>query len=221
MLEDAQAWRFLQDEYIPRARARFPDEPRWRLAAARALAATKEPAPLVWPGDKGRPDALRNREVTVPADLSKLADAERAFVPLVSTPEVAGEAELYLGYLELRRRQWVTALAHFDRARPMVAGPLLPAVTDYFAGWVNERSGRRLDAIAAYRRAHALEPHMRNLSTLLAAQLFLVGQRTEAYQLLEVNLPVSPDPIDLLVLYQHGDGWMMPDLIHRMREALR
>ena len=108
-----------------------------------------------------------------------------------------------------------------ERARPELSERFLAAVADYFSGWALEQMGRRDDAIAAYRRALSASPHSRNVSTLLAAQLFLANERTEAYAVLDAAFKVEPEPIDLVVQFERGDGRFVSEYVARLREALR
>lgn len=204
--------------HLVHARRRLPDEPRWRLAEAIARAALL----YVHGRSGGRPDLLRNREATNAGDERKLLDAERAFEPLVAVAGLAGEAELRIAQLELRRRQWSSALAHLDRARPLVDGQaLLPAATDFFAGWAFEQLGRNADAVAAYRRAHEREPRLRQVATLFAGQLFVAHERAEAYAVLSQAFATEPEPLDIVAELERGDGRFLPEYIRRLREALR
>jgi tetratricopeptide (TPR) repeat protein len=206
------------DGHLMHARQRLPDEPRWRLADAMARTAID----FVPGRPGGRPDLLRNREATNASDDKKLLAAERSFEPLVNVTGIAGEAELRIAQLELRRRQWSSALAHLDRARPLVAGQeVLPAATDYFAGWAYEHLNRPEDAIAAYRRALDREPMLRQPATLLAAQLFLVHEPSDAHAILLGAFAASPEPHDLGLQIEHADGRLMPGYIRQLREALR
>jgi tetratricopeptide (TPR) repeat protein len=247
MFEDAREWRALVgaggkppkpprqptamardiiEGHLTHARARFPDEPRWRLAEVVARAG-RDVSPVgvalasasVVIAPAGRPGVLNNRSAGArSADL--IPQAVRDFEALARDPAFAGEAEVHLGYLELRRQQWAPALAHLDRARSRVTEPFLLAVTDYLTGWIDERLKRPDDAIAAYRRAHDLTPRMRDLSTLFAAQLFQTNQRPEAYAVLDA-LNADPALFDLLPMFERGDARLVPEFIRHMREALR
>jgi hypothetical protein len=212
---DSPTSREILEGHLTHARARFPGMPRWRLADAVARAGL-DLAPF---NDLQRPDVLRD---TPPARAAgDVARAERRFEALLDDPSLVGEAELHLGYLELRRRQWSTALAHLSRAREATADTFLLAVDDYFAGWVHEQLGRPADAVAAYRRANALAPGMRNLSTLLAAQLFVIGDRAEAYSVLEAGFKAEQPNFDLLTIFDRGDAHLVAADLVLLRDAIR
>ena len=147
--------------------------------------------------------------------------AIRAFTPLLGDASLAGEVELRLGYLELRRRTWSAALTRFDAARSKTTEPALRATADYFAGWAFEQRERTDEAIAAYRRALAITPTMRNLATRLSALLYLRNERAEAYSVLDLALNARPAPLDLMVVMERADARFVPEWLASIREALR
>jgi tetratricopeptide (TPR) repeat protein len=216
LTEDGHAWYRLQDEILPPARRRLPDEPRVRLAEV--LARTSLELGELRPGYFQDRDILRNEPL---AAAGPVPGAIRAFTPLLADASLAGEVELRIGYLELRRRTWSAALTRFEAARSKTTEPALRATADYFAGWVFEQRERPDDAIAAYRRALAITPTMRNLATRLSALLYLRNERTEAYSVLDLALNARPSPLDLMVAMERADARFVPEWLAAIREALR
>ena len=213
--EDGHAWNRLQHAVLPRVRKLFSDEPRYRLADA--LARTNaDLGPLRYHSNVA---ALRDEPQ--PGATGKIARAITAFTSLLDDPALAGEIELRIGYLELRRRQWAAAIRRFDAARLKATEPVLRATADYFAGWVHEQLAQPEMAIRAYRRAHAITPMMRNLTTRLSALLFLRGERDEAYALLDPALNLRPVPTDLLLVFERADARFVPEWMAAIRKALR
>ncbi len=204
------------DGHIAHARTRVPDEPRWQLDDVVARS-SRDIGPN-W--NSGRIDLLHADKLPA-GKADAVSRAEKSFSALTTNAALAGEAELHLGYLALERNSWTTALTHFDLARTQLSEPIMLAVTDYFAGWVDEHLGRRADAIATYRRAYALAPKMRNLATLLAADLFLTPDRAEAYPMLDNAFSANPPPLDLLTIFRRGDARLVNEYRARMQEALR
>jgi tetratricopeptide (TPR) repeat protein len=217
LAEDGHGWHRLLHEILPQARKRWPDEPRVRLAEV--LARTN----LQLPPLRGLPyrrDILRN-EPAGSAVTRPIAAAIRTFAPLLSDASLAGEVELRIGYLELRRKNWPAALTRFDAARLKASEPALHAAADYFAGWVHEQLDRPDDAIEAYRRALAITPTMRNLATRLSALLYLQNQRGDAYLILDRALNARPAPMDLVAVMERADARFVPEWLASVREALR
>jgi len=215
--EDGHAWHWLQDDIVPPARKRLPSEPRVRLADVLARTNQSVGALRTNAYPARRTDALHIERI--PTD--EIPGAIRTFEPLLNDAALAGEVELRIGYLELRRSKWPAAIARFDAAREKTAEPVLRAVTDYFAGWIYEQQGQPADAITAYRRAHAITPQMRNLSMRLSSLLFQRNEREEAYDILDRALNASEMPMDLLVILERADARFVPDWFASVREALK
>jgi tetratricopeptide (TPR) repeat protein len=220
--------REIADGHLKHARLRLPGDPRWELADVRArmqdvlglqvAAATGPPARGLF--FDGRFDVLRHAEQAVRGvNTGKLNDLERDLRRLVDVEAVSADAGVQLGYLRLLRREWKDALAHFDRAAARTRDKFLTTAIDYFRGWIFERTDRPADAIAAYQRAYANAPDDQNLSSLLAAQLFLVNRRQEAAEILDAIWRTVPS--DLVLQFEGGDARFAGEYVRQMREALR
>jgi tetratricopeptide (TPR) repeat protein len=151
----------------------------------------------------------------------KIGTAVTAFTRLLDDPDLAGEVELRIGYLELRRKQWAAALSRFEAGRLQSVDPVVRATADYFAGWVHEQLGQTQNAIVAYRRAHAITPLMRNLTTRLSALLFVRGDRHEAFELLDGAVHARPAPLDLMLEFERADARFVPAQLVSIRKALQ
>ena len=215
--EDGRAWQRVHDDIVPHARKRLGADPRLRLAEV--LARTNRDLGALRHGQFAfrRHDVLRVERVSA----GDIPPAIRAFEPLLADATLAGEVELRIGYLELRRNQWSAALTRFDAARAKTNEPVLRVAADYFAGWVYEQQERPDDAIAAYRRALAIAPTMRNLSTRLSALLYLRNERAEAYAILDRALNARPTPTDPLVMVERADARFVPDRLASVRKELQ
>jgi hypothetical protein len=216
-LADGSAWTAMLD-VLPAIERRLPDDPRVKLS--RVLAETsRRLGSLRAPGSR-RNDLLSDDGLGTSVT-RHIPGVLREFEGLLDVPEIAGEVRIRLAYLEMRRGRWKAALAHLERAHPLSTDPTLLATTEFFSGWIHERLGNPQAAIDAYRRAHAIVPKMRNLSTSLAKLLFLRHERADAYAILDTALNAQPSPQDLLVSLERGDARFVPDLLARARQAWR
>jgi tetratricopeptide (TPR) repeat protein len=238
VLEDGHLWRALSggstDDrsaarrelaggHLAHARERVPDEPRWRLAdlvVQEAINMTRGAGEGPGPAPLTRAHVLPDEPLPATAR-GRMSELEGEFAELARQPPLAGEAEVHLGYLAMRARRWDAALAHFDRARASTREPFLLVTASYLSGWIQEQLGHASEALAAYRRANALAPGQRNLSTRLAAQLFLSGERVEAYRILDDALKTPRPPEDVYDMFKRGDERLVPEYLAHLHEALR
>ena len=220
--EEARSWRRLQAEILPLAQKRLPNEPRVRLAGVVARTTIALGTLRVTTGLIHRNDLLRDEPRSTQWSHWKreLPKAVREFEPVLTDPQLGSEAHLRTGYLYLRLREWPEAIRHLDSARISAREPFLVAAANYFAGFVYELDKKPADAIASYRRAIEMAPGMRNLSTRLAALLYLRNERTEAYTLLEAAHK-TPAPVDLLVALDSGDSRFVPGWLEEIRRAIK
>lgn len=220
LAQDGHAWNRLEHAIVPHFRKVLGDDSRLRLSDVLSRT-NSDLGPLRnQPGPGSRGAVLRD-EQQLGGTAGRIAKAIAAFQPLLDDPAVAGEVELRIGYLELRRRQWRAALGRFDAARLKSTEPTLRAIADYFAGWVHEQQNQPDEAVVAYRRAHAITPLMRNLTMRLAALLFLGGERTEAYALLDRALNARPAPTDLIFVLERADARFVPESLAAIRKAIQ
>ena len=217
--EDAEAWRALHTDVLPLARRRLPDEPRVRLATVLASANVDLGSLRRYWIENLNPTKLR--EERLPSSVTRrIPGAIRSFEVLLTDASLAGEVELRVGYLELRRRSWSEAVKRFEAARTKTADSLLQATAHYLEGWVHEQRGDPDRAIAAYRQALSVTPTMRNLATRLSALLFLRDERTEAYAILDRAVNARPVPIDLLESLECGDSRFVAEWLATVRQGL-
>jgi len=217
VMEDGHAWHAVL-EVLPAAVSRLPGEPRLRLA--RVLARTNIDLGDLRLSSTTRPDLLADDNL--PSGTTRhIPDAIKLLETVADVPALSGEVMLRTAYLEIRRRRWPDALIRLDRAIPLLSEPALLATAHYFVGWIQERAGKTDDAIVAYRRAHAITPTMRNLSTSLAALLYMRNEREEAYTILDRALNAVSPPDDLLYMLEHADARFVPAHFQAARERLR
>ena len=167
--------------------------------------------------------------------VDRLPALQARYEDLARHPALRGDALLHLAFLRMRLEAWNEALAHLDAALRVSREPMVIGMSHHFRGWIFEQTGRRDDAIEAYRAALAVAPLARSTSILLAAQLGQTGRQEEAYEVLDAALKARPAPdrgwapeplprdapADLWPLYQRGDALMLRAYLERLREALR
>jgi tetratricopeptide (TPR) repeat protein len=215
VLQKAAHWRQVLAS-VTRARAQAPG-PRWRLVETLARTDGYVAPPASVPG--ARFDVLRaDARPPSPGDASR---AIREFDALRDDPTLSAEADVRAGLLHVRRRAWDEALRRFELAVGTTSDPFLIATAHYLSGWSYERLKQSDQAIAAYQRALAIEPAMRNVATLLATQLFLSDRRDDAYPILARALDARTAPPDLLATLERGDARFVPGYLDAMRRALR
>ena len=216
--------------HLVEATRRLGSLPQLRLADAVTLAATLTDAtrrptvggasvsPWVW----GRYDVLRELEqASSSMNRGRFEDVERALVALLPESSLEAEVALRIGQLRMLRRDWNEALRWIDRATRTTQDPVVLATSDYFRGWILERTSRPAEALAAYRAAHRRFDRSPNLNTLLARQLMLAGERTEAARVLESSMQEKFDHgwSDLWLLLVEGDARHAHRYARLMREA--
>jgi tetratricopeptide (TPR) repeat protein len=185
-----------------RARGRFPDEDRWVLA--RALA-RELPS---WP-------QVRDGRMFSASGGSRLFGYEDA----VARVSVKGEAELRIGYFELRSGRPNAALKDFEQ----VGNPTDPALRYWlglFQGQALEQVSRETDAVAAYRRAFDAAPFAQSAALALAAALAADHRAPEAAALTERTLTIRPVPFDPWAIYTLPDIRFWPRATAELRSAV-
>jgi len=221
--------------------ARFPEEPRFRLAEAEfaeigvpffaftpsfrrfAEAHAKDHVREDGPWEELGPLFLRNQAATLLADALKLSEARRAFLGIQDSPGLRPEVELHLGYLESGAMNWASALQHFARVNELTDDPYLLYLSYYFVGLTRHRMTDHAAAAAAFQRALNTVPRARSAATQLAAELLLSDRADDfdrAYAVLQ-SAYTPPVPRDPWRLYQRGDARLWEAYMARLRAALR
>jgi hypothetical protein len=225
-------------DHLSHARKRFPADPRWQLAEALALEAEAWPVPWrVAPSnlDDGLQAAAKRVQRARDARLKASREDEAAFHTLRSihlldqsadrwrtlqgNPQIGAEADLRLGYVQMRLGRRTQALASFRRVETST-DPDLVYLARLFAGWTQDEADAGDSAIAAYRAALVVLPMTPSAAVPLAARLRLSGEREEAARLVE-QLATAPASRDPWRLFGRGDYRRWPDLLNDLRASLR
>jgi tetratricopeptide (TPR) repeat protein len=216
--------------YLADARRRFPDNPYFVLAEVVAVeVAATLPADAGALSRAGRaPGFDRIAADVFDTDAERasprargLDQAARLLAPLTSNADVASEAHLRLGYIDLRFGRRASALDHFGHVNPDDADRGVVYLGHLFAGWVLAGDGRVDEAAAAYRAALAVIPHGRAATTLLTSLMLMNNKLDEAEQLSNEFLVTPPADNDPWWDYLAGDYRHYRALIGRLRDAIR
>ena len=234
---------------LQKARARFPGEPRFRLAEVEANEATTTRCDFRFCFDEETPavlDDLRRRAAlparqdsssgSLEAAMNVRETAVRNLATFAHLPEVAAEfarlanddrlraeADVHIGYSAIRVARYDAALAPLATAAALPTDQHVAYLAEYLTGRALEGQGRRNEAIDAYRRALAIVPNARSATVLLAAQQLLSASgadRADAYQLLDPQ-PATVTPHDPWADYWRGDARLYEAYLAQLREALR
>ncbi len=180
-----------QDEirHLEHVRARFPDERRFMLAEAIA------------------------RDQVLPEE------AMLGYRSLVDDLDLAGEAEMRIGALHLRRNRTADALQAFARAERLTRDPYVIHLAQVYRGQILARQNRDAAAIDAFRRALAAKPGAQSASVMLAELLIKSGRRLEAQEVMAASLAATPAG-DPFLEHMHGDDRFWPELLTRLRREI-
>lgn len=204
-------------DLLGRARERFPDEQRFRLAAVYDEEANRTlnwgvflaEVPLRGPDRVvARDPAMWHRIVDRYDELARENDSIR------------GEAFLRGGLIALRLGDDTGAIDRWKRAETSTADDAIVYLSRLFAGKALERLDRPSDAESSYRSALQILPHVQSASASLGLLLFLRGDRPEAAALVQAAVSRVPAD-DPWRSYNYGDWRLWPTFIKHLREALR
>jgi hypothetical protein len=172
--------------------ARFPDEPRFRLA------------------------------IGIAEESHNQVRATEVFKQLADDIDVGGEATLRLGVLAWRRRALDEALQAFTRVEAKTRDPWVLYYARFLTGRIYEQQRREADAERQYRQALAAKPGTQSGTIALATLLFRDGRRAEAATLTETMLLASTGkPQDPWRGYADADDRFWFRLITLVRREIR
>jgi len=223
--------------HLAHAKARFPDELRFRLAEAvaiqdlawnvgsigRQITAQSAELPAEIPSNYlTRLAAAPNTKSSAVAEDRRIAELRRTVSildALIVPGPMLAEVHLYDGVSALRLGDRTTALQHFEDVRRLTVERRLRYMADVLAGLVHERSGEWSEAIASYRAALETVPHARTPATLLTAALLRSGQSADAAEFAAdfLRAPDSDDPWDE---FWGGDYRLLGVYLEQLRRAL-
>lgn len=228
--------------HLAHAEARFPDEPRFKLADAilelgqggildvpvepssyapyKFRVQERESGPELVPSADAAPSAARTiREAWALHIANGLRDL--GLLMQLSDPSVRSEAHVRFGVIELELGQPSEALIHFDAGQPLATEPFLAYLIQLFRAAAFVRLGRSADAEGAYRAALALVPHAESAVTGLALLLSRTSRPAEASALVDQSLRSPSAVVDPLTMFYLGDARLYSTFITQLRASLR
>ncbi|HYN06777.1 MAG TPA: hypothetical protein VES67_05270 [Vicinamibacterales bacterium] len=226
--------------HITHAAARFPDDPRFALAAAVSLES------LSWevgalgrdPNRRGivageiESDALTRagdwddlhpasepprRGLSAGPGVVEVRRVARRFETLATQPSIAAEAHVRAGLVAYRIANHEQALVHLTQVVKLTDDPYLIYLSRLVEGIVRERQSRDADAVAAYRAALQAVPRGQSATTMLAARLIKMGRLTEAAEVVDGFFAAAPPAVDPWRWYRLGDFRSWTSLMTRLR----
>ena len=233
----------VQRGHVHHAIARFPDEPRFRLARAVALASrnmvtgemdaphdgtrtelVSDPLIRLIEGPSFIASTLEQRRATlgdyVKEEFEALA-SDTAVGPVSPVSPVSDEARIRLGYLLWVRGDEQGALAAQRRAAESTQDPDLKYVANFLAAQAAQALGDLRTAETHYTAALAARPHSQSATLGLAALLYVRGEAKQAYDLVEASRAGRPRDDDPWRMFLYGHFAKLPALVGDVRQRVR
>jgi len=209
--------------HIAHATSRFPDEPRFGLAA---VVVAENRSWTIGSGEvepiarSGFISGMLGSASAKGADAQPLKDIANRLVELSKYPSLLGEVHVRYGLVSLRFRDPSAALTHFRQVEEATTDQYWRYLGRLLTGYALERQGQTDASIAAYRSALELVPRAQSGVSRLAGVLFKANRRDEAAALAEDFFRSGP-PADPWRSYRQGDGRLIVLYMAQLREALR
>jgi hypothetical protein len=220
--------------HVLHALERFPNEPRFKLARALAIASrhavtSEMTAPRQ--GQRILPAAGRMPNIVItgpggpPEYLEDLLRpntdyAESELSPLTRDPVVGAEAQMRLAYLYLHSRDYELAVKAGRAAAEASADPDVKYLAHYVAGQAWQGIGELAAAEAQYQAALEARPRAQSASLALAALLHARGEANTAYELTVASIEARPPAPDPWRQFMYGDYPRLPQWIAEIRKAI-
>jgi len=231
----------LMNGHLAHAQKLFPDEPRFKLAAAVAQenrtwdAGTAGFDPSVHslglvPGEitERYLTALTAAVKETPPRSGALQDyslvqglyaVARTLEGLANDPAIAAEVHLHYAFIAMRFANYEASLVHARTAARSLDRDVRFAA-ELFTALASERLNQPADAVAAYRAALEIAPRARSASVLLTSLLLRTGGRSAASEVSDAYL-AGPEPPDPWKTYRTGDYRLFTGYLDQVRGALK
>jgi hypothetical protein len=219
------------DGHALHAMARVPDEPRFALARAVAIASRVAIAPeMDAPRDGARtgPAASAIRDLVVgpeialrPAGrLTAMEYALQQLSALTGDPAVGAEAQIRRASLQFRSGRYEAALADAREAAGRGQDADERYLGWYLAGQAAQTLGDLRSAEAHYAAALEARPHSQSATLALAALRFQRGDAQGAADLVDAALATRPRDDDPWRLFLYGDFPRLEGLMRALRARI-
>ena len=192
--------------HLQHARSRFPNADRWPLIEAIA--------------EESRRPGIPQDDGTIAVQDDAASRVTAAYEAALTHEAVRQEAQLRLGFFELRRDEPKQALSRFAGI-PVPEDTSLRYWLNLFKGRALERLNRPTEAIEAYRLALASVPSAQTAALSLAAALTRERRTEEASSLATTTMTTPPSAVDPWFYYVQPDLRFWPALMSGLREAIR
>lgn len=202
--------------HLMHALERFPDDPHFQLARVVAWTWGRDSEPM----RNMRADWQRNLDRWAPSRPPQL-EAITAFEPLTQVPEVAAEAWIRIGLIDVTVSDHAAALKAFETALPLANTPQLQYLAHFLAGRSLEVLHRADEAIAQYRRALDVLPSAESATIALSSLLFLRGDAAPAIAMIEKRFAATDLTTDPGRLTGYGAYLHWPEIKAAMRAESR
>lgn len=200
--------------HLMHAIERFPDDPQFQLARVVAWTWGRDDEPVR--NVRRREDEYRPRGYR-PAQL----EAITAFEPLTRVPEVAAEAWIRTGLIDVTVSDHAAALKAFEAALPLARTPQLKYLAHFLAGRSHEVLQQPDEAIAQYRRALDVVPSAESATIALASLQFLRGDSEPSIAMIEKRFAATDPSTDPGRLTGYGAYLHWPEITAAMRAELK
>ena len=195
---------------------RFPDDPHFQLARVVAWTWGRDSEPM----RNMRADWQANLDRWAPSRPAQL-EAITAFEPLTRVTEVAAEAWIRTGLIQVTVADHAAALKAFAAAQPLARTPHLKYLAHFLAGRSLEALQKPDEAAAEYRRALDEVPSAESATIALAGLLFLRGDSEPSIAMIEKRFAGNDPSDDPGRLIGYGAYLHWPEIKAAMRAELK
>ena len=201
--------------HLMHAIERFPDDPQFQLARVVAWTWGRDAEPM----RNMRADWQRNIDRWAPSRAPQL-EAIPAFEPLTRVPEVAAEAWIRTGLIDVTVADHTAALKAFETALPLARTPQLTYLAHFLAGRSHEVLQQPEEAIAQYRRALDVVPSAESATIALSSLLFLRGDAEPSIAMIDKRFAATDSSTDPGRLVGYGAYLHWSEIKAAMRAEL-